>query len=61
MKVLSDTAADVVQDIGMTADISKRIYNSYMKTFDNVMKWKAIADEPYAAARRFSYIDGRRV
>ena len=61
MEVLSDTAADVAQGIGMTDDISKRIYNSYMQTFDNVMKWKAIADEPYATARRLSYLYGRRV
>ncbi len=61
MKTLIDTAAGVVRNIGMTDDISKRIYNSYMETLSAAKEWSAVADEPFIAARRLSDTFGAKI
>lgn len=61
MARLADISADVVREIGMTDDISTRIYNSFMTTREAAMAWSAIADEPYLANRRLSKKYGKRI
>ena len=61
MAELADISAGVVRDIGMTDDLSKRIYNSYMKTRAAAMEWSKIADEPYLANRRLSKKYGKAI
>ncbi|WP_417317630.1 TRAP transporter substrate-binding protein [Emcibacter sp.] len=61
MKKLAEVASDVVQEVGETDELSRRIYNSYMETRKNCMDWAEIADEPYSAARRLPENYGTKI
>ncbi|WP_138379876.1 TRAP transporter substrate-binding protein [Luteithermobacter gelatinilyticus] len=61
MQALADTAAEVVREVGMSDDLSRRIYNSYMETRRSAMQWSGIADEPYLANRRLPKNFGEKI
>lgn len=51
LTALARVSDEVVQELALKDDLSKRIYNSYMDTRRNAVEWRAIADEPYLRSR----------
>jgi len=58
---LQRTSDEVMQDIALTDDLTKRIYNSYMDTRRNAMIWRKIGDEPYLRSRRLYENFGKKI
>ena len=61
MIALIKTSDEVMQELGQTDDMTRRIYNSYMDTRRAAMAWSKVADEPYLTSRRLYENFGKRL
>ncbi len=61
MDRLAHVSDELMQEVALTDDLTKRIYNSYMDTRRNAMEWGAIGEEPYLKARRLYKNFGKKI
>lgn len=52
LKALAEATRDVLAEISETSDIARRINDSFADSLRQSLKWNAISDEAYMAARR---------
>ncbi|NOZ43196.1 MAG: TRAP transporter substrate-binding protein [Alphaproteobacteria bacterium] len=58
---LTRVSDQLLQELALEDDLTKRIYNSYMDTRRAAMAWGAIAAEPYYRSRRLYHNFGKKL
>ncbi|MBL4801723.1 MAG: TRAP transporter substrate-binding protein [Emcibacter sp.] len=61
LRSLARISDEVIQEIALEDELTKRIYNSYMDTRRAAMEWSAIADEPYLKSRHLYENYGKKL